>query len=92
MPNDSLICSGQFLPASERCDDPLLAVLESPSTVHLLLDQMFMHIKCSPNNSQTNELNSSSEVKTGDNISPSNEKTMQTSLNEDDAGGGIVNS
>ena len=51
-----------------------------------------MHIKCSQNNSQTNELNSSSEVKTGDNISPSNEKTMQTSLNEDDAGGGIMNS
>jgi len=91
LPNDSFICSGQFLPASERCDDPLLAVLESPSTVHLLLDQMFMHIKCSPDNSQTNKPNSSSEVKAGDNISLSNENTMQTSLNEDDAGGGIVN-
>ena len=34
----------QYVPASERCDDPLLAVLESPSTVTLVLDTMFKHI------------------------------------------------
>jgi len=34
----------QDVAASERCDDPLLAVLESPSTVTLILDTMFKHI------------------------------------------------
>ena len=33
--------ASQDVPASERCDDPLLAVIESPSTVSLILDTMF---------------------------------------------------
>ena len=80
---------GQFLPASERCDDPLLAVLESPSTVNLILDQMFMHIKPSPN------LDTSSPVSTpeqhNDKInSPTKPDTSEDHANEeDDAGGGI---
>ena len=32
---------GQYMPASERCNDPLLATLESPATVELLLNTMF---------------------------------------------------
>jgi hypothetical protein len=32
---------GQYMPASERCNDPLLATLENPLTVELLLNTMF---------------------------------------------------
>jgi len=32
---------GQYMPASERCNDPLLATLENPATVELLLNSMF---------------------------------------------------
>ena len=78
---------GQFLPASERCDDPLLAVLESPSTVHLLLDQMFMHIKCS-NYKESDKSETLVECKSEDNTSPPDENNMQNSSNVDDAGGG----
>ena len=80
--------SGQFLPASERCDDPLLAVLESPSTVHLLLDQMFMHIKCSSSKSESDKSNSSGEVNSVNSSASSKEDNMQSSSNENDAGGG----
>ena len=79
---------GQFLPASERCDDPLLSVLVSPSTVHLLLDQMFMHIKCSSNVKESDKSETLVEVKSEDTSSPPDENIMQNSSNADDAGGG----
>ena len=79
---------GQFLPASERCDDPLLAVLESPSIVHLLLHQMFMHIKCS---SKLDKMTPDSEQPISQTSSPPKEDTVQDPPNEeDDAGGGII--
>jgi len=34
----------QYVPARERCHDPLLAVLEAPSTITLILDTIFKHI------------------------------------------------
>ena len=63
-----------------------MAVLESPSTVHLLLDQMFMHIKCS-SKSESDKSNSSREVNS-ENSSASSKEDMQSSSNENDAGGG----
>ncbi len=32
---------GQFAPANERCEDPLLATLEDPKTIELLLSVIF---------------------------------------------------
>ena len=86
--NHHILNLGQFLPASERCDDPLLAVLESPSIVHLLLDQMFMHIKCS---SKLDQLTTDSEQPISQTSSPPKENTPKDPPNEeDDAGGGNI--
>ena len=80
---------GQFLPASERCDDPLLAVLESPSTVQLILDQMFMHIRpLSIVDASTSPV-TTSEQQIDKINSPTTADTSQGLANEeDDAGGG----
>ena len=74
---------GQFVPASERCDDPLLAVLESPSTVHLVLNQMFLNIKPSTNTA-------TSPVKTLDEaVEPTKpENVSHEGAKEEDDGGG----
>ena len=84
-----LIYSGQFLPASERCDDPLLAVLESPSIVQLLLDQIFMHTKSSLRADGLKTSQSISEQPISKNDSSVKVDTSEVPASEeDDAGGG----
>ena len=82
---------GQFLPASERCDDPLLAVLESPSIVHLLLEQMFMHTKNSSASNEGVEASLAPDHSTSDkDIAGDNNSPPTISKKEDDTGGGKI--
>ena len=82
---------GQFLPASERCDDPLLAVLESPSIVHLLLEQMFMHTKNSSASNEVVEASLAPDHSTPDkDIAGENNSPPTISKKEDDTGGGKI--
>ena len=84
---------GQFLPASERCDDPLLAVLESPSIIHLLLEQMFMHTKNSPASNEIVESSLAPDHSTSDkdkDKAGENSTPPTISKKEDDTGGGKI--
>ena len=87
----TILFKGQFLPASERCDDPLLAVLESPSIVHLLLEQMFMHTKNSSASNEGVESSLAPDHSTSDkDIAGENNSPPTISKKEDDTGGGKI--
>ena len=49
---------------------------------------MFMHIKCSSSKSESDKSNSSGEVNSVNSSASSKEDNMQSSSNENDAGGG----